>query len=172
MSLVVLFDEGATPEKVLEVIFSAHTPDFSSRTDALIDPDISALEGTVPRKYWKRVLSTVVEFTAAEKTQQDTDDAAATDSLIRQDAKNGLIGFGPTGLGPNPLLLRAFADIVKDEINVLRGWLDQFKADVAAATNLADLKTSVAAQPSLPDRTLAQLRTAIDNKIDGGTVDS
>ena len=54
----------------------------------------------------------------------------------------------------------------KTEMNILRGWITQFKADVAAANNLADLKTSVAAQPDLPDRTLAQLKTAIRTRID------
>ena len=63
-------------------------------------------------------------------------------------------------------LYTAYSDIIKDEMNILRGWITQFKADVAAANNLADLKTSVAAQPDLPDRTLAQLKTAIRTRID------
>lgn len=68
-------------------------------------------------------------------------------------------------------LLRAAAAIMVDEINVLREWEVSFKAAVAAATNLANLQTRVAALPDLPDRTLAQAITAIKNKINGGTVD-
>jgi len=62
-------------------------------------------------------------------------------------------------------MMVAFADILKDEFNLLRQWQMSFKAEVAAASNLNDLKTSVAALPGLPDRTLAQLKTAITNRI-------
>jgi len=59
----------------------------------------------------------------------------------------------------------AFADIIKDEINILRGWTVDFKAVVAAANNLNDMKTGIAALPTLNDRTLAQLKLAITNRI-------
>jgi hypothetical protein len=62
-------------------------------------------------------------------------------------------------------LMTAYSDIVKDEINGLRQWIVQYKAAVAAANNLGTLKTSVANLPDLPDRTLAQLKTAIQNRI-------
>lgn len=143
MSLIVIFDEGATPEKVLEVRRSTSPRPFIGRTDVLTDPDISALDGVVPRRYWKRVGTTVVEFSAAEKTTQDTEEAAEQDLAVRTGAKAQLNGFSDV-----PLMLRAFADILKEEINTLR------------------------ALHSLPDRTLAQLRTAIDGRIDGGSVDS
>lgn len=66
---------------------------------------------------------------------------------------------------------RAVAALTIDEINTLRQWLVSFKTEVAAATNLADLKTRVATLPNTPDRTLAQAVTAIKNKIDAGTVE-
>jgi hypothetical protein len=53
----------------------------------------------------------------------------------------------------------------------MRAWITSFKAAVAAATNLADLKTRVAALPALPAITNAQLVTAISSRIDDGTVD-
>lgn len=62
-------------------------------------------------------------------------------------------------------LMTAYSDIIKDELNNVRQWITDFKADVAAATNLADLKTRVAANPDLADRTLSQLKTAIQNRI-------
>lgn len=142
-SVIVVFDETATPQKVLQVLASANTPDFTGRTDVVINPDLSALEGIVPVRYWKHSAGLIVEYTTAEKTQQDSDEAAAEDTAVREAAKAGLEGFVE-----NPLLLRALADIIKDEINILR------------------------ALHGLPDRTLSQLRTAIQNKIDGGTVDS
>jgi len=68
-------------------------------------------------------------------------------------------------------LQRAEAGIAIDEINAIREWNMSLKAAVAAATNLANLQTRVAALPDMPDRTLAQAITALKNKINGGTVD-
>lgn len=65
----------------------------------------------------------------------------------------------------NRKLMTAFADILKDEFNIVRGWTLSFKAEVAAAANLGDLQTRVAGLPDLPDRTLAQLKIAIQNRI-------
>lgn len=59
-----------------------------------------------------------------------------------------------------------FALVSLDEFNILRQWIMAFKVEVAAATNLADLKTRVAALPNLPDRTASQIRGAVRTKID------
>lgn len=64
------------------------------------------------------------------------------------------------------LLSRAIAELIVDELNIIRGWTVSFKAEVAAATTLADLKTRVATLSSLSDRTKAQVLTAIKNKVD------
>ncbi len=142
MGLIVIFNEGATPEKVLSVIPSANDIEFVSRTDVVLNPDLSALSG-VPRKYWKHVTGSIVEYTAGEKATQDAAEDTAAEARVRADAKDRLDGFDSQSLQ-----LRAFADIIKDELNILR------------------------ALHSLSDRTLAQLRTSIKNRIDGGTVDS
>lgn len=73
---------------------------------------------------------------------------------------------------PASALERALTSILVDEFNTLRSWLRDYKAAVAVASTLADLKTRVAALPNMPDRTLAQLRTAIENRIDSGDVDA
>lgn len=62
-------------------------------------------------------------------------------------------------------LMTAYSDIVKDELNILRGWLIDFKAEVAASGNLGDFQSRVATLPDTADRTLAQLKTAIQNRI-------
>lgn len=72
-------------------------------------------------------------------------------------------------LDANSRAYRAVASIMVDEINALRDWVTSFKAAVAAATSLADLKTRVAALNDLPDRTLAQAKTAFINKINQDT---
>lgn len=68
-------------------------------------------------------------------------------------------------------ILRGTAAVLVDEINLLREWIVAFKAATAAATSLANLQTRVAALPDLPDRTVAQAKTAIQNKITAGAVD-
>lgn len=167
MATVAIFDEGATPQRVLSVLVSVHTPDYDTRTDVVINPDLSLLEGIVPIRFWKHVAGAIVEYTQAEKDAQDAAEAAAADLSTREGAKSGLAGFQSQAL-----LLRALADVIKDEINILRGQWVTFQAEVAAANNLSSLKAGVASMPALSDRTLAQLRTAIESRVDGGTVDS
>jgi hypothetical protein len=76
-----------------------------------------------------------------------------------------------TKLTSDAKLARALVSVLIDELNDARAWITSFKAEVAAATTLADLKTRVASLPAMPARTLAQAKTAIANKIDGGSVD-
>lgn len=66
---------------------------------------------------------------------------------------------------------RALALIVLQEVNTLRTWLRDFKAATAAATNLANLQTRVAALPNTPDYTPAQLMNAIKGKLADGSAD-
>ena len=81
------------------------------------------------------------------------------------------VGLLNTSITGNAKLTRAVVLITMDEINNLRQWVMSFKAAVAAATTLADLKTRVAALSDTPDRTTAQLKTAVENKINAGTAD-
>lgn len=68
-------------------------------------------------------------------------------------------------------LLRGTVAVTMDEVNDLRQWVMGFKAAVAGAGTLAALKTAVAALPNTPDRTLAQARTAVKNKVTAGLVE-
>ena len=97
----------------------------------------------------------------------DAAEAAWENLRTRADA----IAQGASGKNADAKLKRAIAAVLLDEINTLRGWLTAFKAQVALATNLADLKTRVATLPNTPDRTLAQAQTALAAKINAGTVD-
>ncbi len=74
---------------------------------------------------------------------------------------------------PEPMarLARAVSLVTLDEINLLRQWITSFKAAVAAASSLADLKTRVAALSNTPDRTPAQLRNAVRNRIETSDAD-
>ena len=138
----------------LEYLRSVNTPEYPV-IDWIINPNLSAL-AAVPQRYWKVSGDLVVEMTAGEKTAKDAADAAAIVSSDQTVAKADCD-------------LRAETAIVQtlvDEINVLRQWLASFKVEVAAASNLADLKTRVATLPATADRTYVQARTAIRNRID------
>lgn len=68
-------------------------------------------------------------------------------------------------------LARALAAVLLDELNLHALKINAILDAVDAATSLADLKTRIAAIPDYPQRTLAQIKTAIQNKLAGGTVD-
>ena len=140
---------------------------YDENSTAQTIPQLRALFRAIPKKHLKHSGGIVVEMSAAEKAVVDAEIAAAEDAATRSGAKSFIAGFSA-----QPLLLRALADILKDEINIIRGWTVSFKAQVALATTLADLKVRVATLPTLSDRTLAQLRTAIQNRIDDRSVDN
>ena len=153
---------------------------YGNTNDFLTDPnDLTALKpgfiyvaagcGSLPgsAKYRKISNGAVVEMSQGEKDALDAAESAAQTLSIRNGAKSQLDGFAD-----NPLYQRALADILKEEINLLRKWTRDFKTEVAAATNLANLQTRVATLPTLNDRTLTQLKTAIDARIDDGTIDN
>lgn len=71
MSRVVLF-KGNIPE----IIDSAHTPDYAGRPDAVINPDLSAVDG-VPLKYWKKQNKSVVAMSVSERDAVDAAEQAA-----------------------------------------------------------------------------------------------
>jgi hypothetical protein len=103
--------------------------------------------------------------TVRNATQQeiDTFEAAQVDDENQQDAAGAGVLFETHPRFRK--LMTAYSSILKDEFNLVRSWTRDFKAAVDAATSLADLKVSVAALPDLEDRTLAQLKTAIANRI-------
>ena len=72
-------------------------------------------------------------------------------------------------------LQRAALLLLLDENNLLRQRNRAQDAAIAAATNLADLKSrwaTLASNQPMPDRTAAQLRTAVQNKLTAGDADS
>jgi len=97
-------------------------------------------------------------------TQQQADDARLA---VKRDNAAALTTNGAAAGN----VTRAIVAVLVDELNALRQWLASFKVEVAAATTLADLKTRVAGLPNMPNRTLAQAKTAILDRIDDGTAD-
>lgn len=163
MALLVFYDSGTN--RVTNVLVSASSPDYAGQT-FIENPNLSALSG-IAQVYWKHLSGSFVEMNQAEKDVVNAEIAAAIIAAMHSGGKIILDAASDSGI-----IQRAVADIARDEINILRQWLASFKIEVAAATNLADLKTRVATLPATPDRTLAQLRTAIKNRIDSGSIDS
>lgn len=165
MALIVVYDSVATPQAVTQVIPSADTVQYIGQPNVLINPDLSNVQGVAPQ-YWKHVLGEILPMTSQERTDYDAAVALSVTLSVRTAGKDLLDSQSDAGI-----ILRSVLDICLDEINALRGWITDYKADVAAATSLADLKTRVAANPDLPNRTLVQLRNAVKSRIDSGSLD-
>lgn len=115
-----------TTKELLVSVPISELPDIVS--NYIIFPDLSNVRG-VPSIYWIITGDDVTEMSAAEK--------AVVDQVITDAKRDGVI----SRVDNIEDLFRAFAIIVKDEINILR------------------------AQHGLPPRTLGQLRTAIRNSL-------
>lgn len=72
MASVIIYDE--TTGEVLHYLPKANTPDYSSRSDTLINPDISSL--TLHQCYWTVDTGAVRDMTGAEVTARDAELAA------------------------------------------------------------------------------------------------
>jgi len=138
MANVVIFDE--VTNRVLQYLKSVNTPDYSSRGDAIVNPDVSGL--SADKKYWIHSGGSIREMTPAEKQAVNDTEIVKDIADRRSEANNNLIGR-------EGQVIRALAEVVMDEINILR-----------------DLQ-----KPSLPLRTLTQLKNAIKKKIDDGNAD-
>ena len=73
--------------------------------------------------------------------------------------------------GSNAKVLRGVLLAAVEEVNLMRQRDAAWKTAVANATSLANLKVLIAALPDLPDRTAAQAKTAVVNKINSGDAD-
>lgn len=117
--------------------------------------------------YLKYSNSDVVDMSAAEINQVNTDMATALLNRQRLEAKEAI-----DSSDHNAKLLRAIIIVLLDENNSLRSWIRAFKTETAAATNLANFQARVAGLPNVPDRTLTQARNAVKSKIAAGDVDN
>lgn len=101
--------------------------------DWIHDPDVDQLlADRVSTIYWTITGDLVSEMSPAEKAVVDAAIVAAREAELLDEDKRKI----------DDKVLRAFAEIVMEEINILRR------------------------RESLPDRTFAQLRNAIRNRID------
>jgi hypothetical protein len=158
---VVIYDEATF--KVLQYLKSVHTPSYEGRNDVLFNPDMPS---GVPLKHLKVSGGLVVEMTQQEKDDLAAAEAAAADASMRTSTKALMDDLNSLALS-----LRVIIDMTIKELNILRGWLDDFKTEVAAATSLSDLQTRVAGLPDTPDRTMTQFKTTFKDTVDDKTAD-
>lgn len=130
---------------------SVNTPEYPVGS-WIIEPDMSAVAGFAS-KYWI--------ITGDVVTLMDAGARAAVDAAELGAARDAVVA----GMDALEAYDRAFANIVLDEVNDLRAWVASFKVEAAAATSLANLQTRIATLPATPARTLAQLKTALRNKL-------
>lgn len=147
----------------LEYLQSVNDPDYPD-PPWLHNPDMTAV-ATVPSRYWKLTGDAVEEMTQAEKDAVDAAIAAALDADLTQAVKDDYDARKE---------LKAVVLTVIDEVNILRAAVDTLTDELLAvgngsANNISALKSELAAltDQTLPDRTVAQARTAIFNKVDG-----
>lgn len=89
-------------------------------------------------------------------------------------ARTSLAAMLADALQANPPVaaLRAVVLVALDELNAHALKLNAILDAVDGAATLAALKTAIAAIPDYPQRTPAQLKTAMQTKIAGGDVDT
>lgn len=107
----------------------------------------------IPQRYRQWNGSAVVEMTQPEKD--------AVDAALLAAAREALA----TRLDTVEDELRAFALTVLDELNLHAERITAILDAIDAAGNLGDVKTAVAVIPDVPQRTIAQLRTSVRNKL-------
>lgn len=160
MTLVIFNASGRVVQALLNGGFSQ--PDFAGRSDCDFNANLSTVLGQ-PTNTWIRDAGTWRLESAGEQTARLAAESAA---MLAEKKIRAKAVFNDA----QEQALRVLCDILKDEFNIVRGWTVSFKAEVAASTSLANLQTRVATLPTLNDRTLDQLKTAFDNRVDAGTV--
>lgn len=130
---------------------SVNTPDYPI-LNWIHNPDLGAVVG-FPSKYWSISGDTV---SLMSQTERDAVDLAELNAQRDGQAAqiDDLEGY-----------LRAFALVLLDELN---GHADKINAILTAidnGANLSAVKTNIAAIADYPQRTVAQLKTALRGKL-------
>lgn len=148
----------------LQFLLSVNTPDFDSTWK--INPDWTGVGGrppanTVPQRYWKPPAdwdaggAGPVEMSAGEKTTADA-------AILSADRDARMVAL----IDQVESVLRHVVLLVRDEQNIQADRYNELRAQIVAATSLANLQTRVTNNTSdMPVRTLTQLRTAIRNAL-------
>lgn len=130
---------------------SVNTPDFPA-LDWIINPDLSAVRGFDSR-YWIITGDAVSLMSPAERA--DVDAALETSRLDALAAE----------IEQQQTTLRAFAEVLLDELNRHSQKMNALLDGIDAASNLAGVKAAAAAISNHPARTLTDVRDGIRSKL-------
>lgn len=130
---------------------SINTPDYPIG-EWIINPDLSGVVG-VPNRYWVITGDVITEMSQGEKDALDAAALeAARDSIAAEvDQLEGI--------------MRAALQTILVEFNNHADHINAILDAADTANNLGDFKTSIGAIADYPQRTIAQLRTSIRNKL-------
>lgn len=132
---------------------SVNDPDYPTAS-WIHAPDLSAVAGFEP-KYWNISGDVVSLMSPAERAAVDAAELAA--------ARDGIAG----NIEAVQSYERAFAEVLLDEMNLHASRVTAILNAIDNNTTLANIRTAVAAIQDVPQRTLAQLRSALRAKLDG-----
>lgn len=134
-----------------ELVTQAYLPQYPLAS-WIRNPDLSAVAGQ-PAKYWIITGDVVTLMDAAARTAADAAELEANrTAAVAQ-------------LQRTEDVLRAFMLLVLDELNAHANKINAILTAIDTSTNYATLKANIVAITDYPQRTEAQLRTAIRNKL-------
>lgn len=124
----------------------------TSNTNWIYDPDLSAIAGW-PSRYWEIVGDVVALM---DETERD-----AVDAQILEDMRD----MAAAQLDNIEDILRAFMLTMLDELNNHANKINSILNAIDNASTLAEVKSAIGAISDYPQRTVAQLRNAIRDKL-------
>lgn len=136
----------------LELLRSVNAPDYAPPWLIITRTEYDAANA-IPARYRQWNGSSVVE---ADQATKDAIDAAILEASRDATAD---------GLDAVESLERAYAQAALDESNLHAQRITAILDAIDSANNLADVKTAVAAIADVPTRTIAQMKTALRNKL-------
>jgi ribosomal protein S11 len=159
-SNVVVYDpqSSGVTNRVTAYLQSVDTGKYSGQSNTLINPSVPA--GVVAD--WKVSGTNVVVLDGNDLAAIAASDAAAVAAKVatqQRQAKTNVLN-GIDDYLEDGRTFRAFAELVMDELNILRGQVQLARTNTAAFQSSTN-RTSV----PLGDRTTAQLRSAMINKL-------
>lgn len=134
-----------------QYLTSVNTPDFPIAS-WIISPDVSSVAG-FDTKYWTITGDVVSLMTPAERAAVDTAELSAR----RDGVAASLDGVED--------VMRAFALTLLDELNLHAARTTAILNAIDGAATFAAMKTAIAAVVDPPQRTVAQLKTALRSKL-------
>jgi len=111
-----------------------------------------------------------LDWVIADKATKDaqTATAAAAQKILDDRAFAKAL---KDALSADGVLFRALVLVLVDELNAHADKENSILTAIDSGSTLAQVKTNIAAIADYPQRTIAQLKTAMENKIDAGTAD-